>query len=264
MTGSAGESTTYGRLAELYDPIYRFKDYQKEARTLHHLVRRYGPPRARSLLDVACGTGEHLRFLRRWYNVAGVDASRSMLRVARAKLPGVPLTLGRMESFRTTRRYEVVTCLFSAIGYLRDPRSVRRAFEHFHDALVPGGIVLLEPFIAPDRWRPGSAHVLDVEAGGVRVVRMTVSERRRGEAVMPMHYLVGDRTGVRHYLEVHVCHLLPIPRLRRWLEQAGFEVRWAPKAMPSGRGLLIGVRRGGGPLAVGAGRPPRRAVRPPP
>jgi ubiquinone/menaquinone biosynthesis C-methylase UbiE len=49
--------------AHLYDLIYSFKDYGEEAQDLVSLIRERNP-KAGSLLDVACGTGEHLRLLR--------------------------------------------------------------------------------------------------------------------------------------------------------------------------------------------------------
>ena len=55
----------FSRSAHLYDAIYSFKDYAGEAETLRALVEERAPG-ARSLLDVACGTGKHLAELRRW------------------------------------------------------------------------------------------------------------------------------------------------------------------------------------------------------
>jgi ubiquinone/menaquinone biosynthesis C-methylase UbiE len=47
---------------ELYDAIYKFKNYRGEAQhvaaSIHH-----ANPDARSILDVACGTGEHALWL---------------------------------------------------------------------------------------------------------------------------------------------------------------------------------------------------------
>ena len=45
--------------AELYDKIYGFKDYAQEAEAIHQTIQRFKPG-AKTLLDVACGTGKHL------------------------------------------------------------------------------------------------------------------------------------------------------------------------------------------------------------
>ena len=76
--------------AIVHDLLYESagKNYELEADELHALIRARRPGAA-SLLDVACGTGAHLEHLHRHYEVAGVDMSRSMLEVARNRLPGV-------------------------------------------------------------------------------------------------------------------------------------------------------------------------------
>jgi ubiquinone/menaquinone biosynthesis C-methylase UbiE len=47
-------------------------------------------PGAKTVLDVACGTGEHLRYLQD-FNRTGPDLNPELLRVARMKLPNVSL-----------------------------------------------------------------------------------------------------------------------------------------------------------------------------
>jgi len=47
---------SYDRFVPFYDAAHAFKDYAGEADYLVEVIRRYHPA-ARSLLDVACGTG---------------------------------------------------------------------------------------------------------------------------------------------------------------------------------------------------------------
>ena len=81
----------YERFAQYYDLLYKAqgKDYEREACRLHRLIQRYKTSQGKRLLDVGCGTGEHLRYLRAFYQVEGVDASAEMLQVAQRKLPEV-------------------------------------------------------------------------------------------------------------------------------------------------------------------------------
>ncbi|HJV08627.1 MAG TPA: class I SAM-dependent methyltransferase, partial [Acidimicrobiales bacterium] len=110
----------YEQGAEAYDLLHaaRGKDYGEEASALTECIRRRRPG-ARSLLDVACGTGLHLAALAAGgWDVEGLDLSEGMLAAAQARLPGVPLRPADMRTFRVDRRFDAVVCLYSAIGYM--------------------------------------------------------------------------------------------------------------------------------------------------
>jgi len=70
--------------AELYDAIYHFKNYARECEILRAVIS-VAAPGARTVLDVACGTGEHDKFLKEHYAVAGIDINENYLHSARAK-----------------------------------------------------------------------------------------------------------------------------------------------------------------------------------
>ena len=72
--------TVFSKSAELYDKIYfEFKDYESEARKISELITREHPS-ARTLLDVACGTGEHARVLRDPYAHSETGAEMNLSR----------------------------------------------------------------------------------------------------------------------------------------------------------------------------------------
>ena len=84
-------------LPHLYDALYAFKDYAGEAARLTELIRERNPS-ARTLLDVACGTGKHLEVLRSEFEVEGVDIDDDLLAIARGRLGSVPLYTGDMRT----------------------------------------------------------------------------------------------------------------------------------------------------------------------
>jgi ubiquinone/menaquinone biosynthesis C-methylase UbiE len=92
----------FRQTAHVYDLIYEAsgKDYAAESSEIHALIQQHNPG-ARTLLDVACGTDRgHLRHLRRWYDVTGVDLDPAMLREARKHLPGIRLAEDDMRTLR--------------------------------------------------------------------------------------------------------------------------------------------------------------------
>ncbi len=68
---------SYDKSARIYDLLYvgaGIKDYHAETAELDRLIKE-SCPTARTLLDVACGTGAHLAQLRDRYEVEGADLS---------------------------------------------------------------------------------------------------------------------------------------------------------------------------------------------
>ena len=50
-----------------YDQIYSAKDYRAETDLLVTLIQQHQRTEGKRLLDVACGTGRHLEYLREYY-----------------------------------------------------------------------------------------------------------------------------------------------------------------------------------------------------
>lgn len=138
-----------------------------------HFVTGMAEPELPSILDVACGTGEHLRHLARRFRLFGVDSSAEMLAVARQKLPGSSLFLSDMTSFDLGRKFDVVTCLFSSIGYLPHVPALVRAIQKMADHLGNDGVLLIEPPIPPERLQPPQATTLAFVHGGLAWERET-------------------------------------------------------------------------------------------
>ncbi len=232
----------YALSAEVYDRVYAWKDYAAEARRIRSLVRRYGPSGSRTLLDVACGTGAHARHLARWFHVTGVDASPAMLAVARRAQPGTRFVRGRMESFRLSERFDVVTCLFSAIGYVRSRRELERTVRNFAAHLKPGGVVLVEPWLTPTAFRAGSMHLGVYGSKRSPIVRMNSSVRRGDRSILELHYLAGIDGAVHSWTERHDLALFDDRTVRRAFVAAGLRVRRIPSHFTTRRGLYVGVR----------------------
>jgi SAM-dependent methyltransferase len=230
----------FSESARFYDAIYSFKDYAAEAGWLRYLLTEHGHPDGR-LLDVACGTGAHLVHLRDHYQVEGLDIDPGMLEVARAKLPGIAFREGDMLEFNLGRRFDVVVCLFSAIGYMRTMEQLNQAVANMARHLEPGGLLAIEPWFSPGQWMPGKVHALLVDEPDLKVARMNLSGPPVGNlSVLEFHYLVGDASGVRHVTERHELRLFEDLEYRGAFEQAGLAARFDAEG-PSGRGLYYGV-----------------------
>jgi SAM-dependent methyltransferase len=233
----------FDRSAHLYDLIYGFKDYGQEAADLVTLLRARNAE-ASSLLDVACGTGEHLRLLRPSFDdVQGVDVEPDMLAVARAKLPDVVFTEGDMRSFDLGRTFDAVTCLFSSVGYMADAEELRAAVARMAAHLAPGGVLVIDGWIRPDAWLPSANVMAQAETGEDTAVARVVRSRRDGDRThLEMRYLVATRDGFETIEEAHVLTLFGDQDYRSAFESAGLDPQVVPGPMGPDRDRYVAVR----------------------
>lgn len=240
--GMTARPLMFHELAEYYDRLVAGKDSRAEVQRLESLARRFGHSRGRDWLDVACGTGRHLEFLQDHYRVTGVDLSRPMLRVARRRLPRVRLHRGDMRTFRLGTTFDVVSCLFSAIGHLQNEREVQAAFTNFARHLKPGGVTIVEPWIDPSQFHPGHLHLVTHDSPEVKIARLSFASRRKSHSRIHYQYLIGEAgRDIRHWEETDVGLLVSRDRLVELMGRAGLDPRFLSAGLTPGRGLLVGV-----------------------
>ncbi len=238
----------YGELAHLYDRIYHFKQYEAEALKVREILNANGVADGSSVLEAACGTGNHLVHLRKWFDVSGFDMSPAMLRIAMPKLPGVPLFEADMSEFKVPRPFDAVLCLFSSIAYMEDSGRLETVAARFAEAVRPGGVCLVEPFVSPDKFIDGSSSVQTYTGDDLKCVRANVSYRVGNRAPIKFHWLVmpaGCRE-ITHFTEEHVLTLFSDQELRTAFENAGFDVTIGGPELMQSRNLLVGVRKAAG------------------
>lgn len=245
----------FTKSAEWYDAVYAWKDYQREAERLHALIQQYARRPASTLLDVACGTGQHLPHLKAHYTVEGLDLDEQMLALARQRHPDVVFHRADMVEFELGRQFDVVVCLFSSIAYTKSFSRLEQALRSMARHVRPGGLVIVEPFIRPDRFERGHVAAIFVDQPGLKIARINVGTVEDRVAVLHFHYLVGTPEGVEHFTERHEVALFSHEEYLAAFRAAELDPVYDGEGL-MGRGLYIGIRNGrhGRPAGQPAGR----------
>lgn len=238
-----GRSVYSGSHAEVYDAMQRARGRGRvsEADQLAQVIRRHNPG-ARSVLDVACGTGTHIVGLHETFDdVEGLDLSESMLERARAKVPDTILHRGDMRDFRLDRTYDALISLCFTLGYTRSFEELDAVLASMSAHLCPGGVVVAEPW-----WF--LENTIDVPVAGDlskepdRVIsRLSVTRRQGRDVRIHLRYTIAEPDGIREFDETEVLRLYSREEYLDAFARAGLEAHHL-EGPPNGRGLLIGVR----------------------
>lgn len=147
----------YEVFGKFYDAV--MGDRIGAAEHLQNLIRA-AKPNATNVLELGCGTGSILRYLQHSYQVSGLDISRSMLSIARRKVPQAKLFRQDMVDFHIDGQFDVICCVFDSINHVRRFSDWKRVFARVRRHLSPGGCFIfdintlrkLERHIAQPPW----------------------------------------------------------------------------------------------------------------
>lgn len=222
----------YRQLAEYYFAIEsNHRDIRDDTALITELLAGKADP---SLLDLGCGTGEHLSLLaRHGVRCTGLDSSAEMLKIARLRFPsGIEFTEKNMLGFDYFEAFNMAVSLFGSFNYMIDDQDVDRVFWNTWRALVPGGIGLFEIWNAVPVRRIEKKDmdlVSKTSYGGATIERRRgfAIHGARGRTVVDVNYSYTiTRGGAAETLrDRHVMRAFTIDEITAFITGNGFAIK---------------------------------------
>jgi len=131
-----------------YDPIAQYYDLlhgqRKETiQYVRHLIKTFHP-QAKTILNLACGTGSIDKALAKKYIVTGMDISPEMVAVAEKKNKKVRYYTRDMTQLDIDESFDVVTCLYASLNHVIGFDVWAQFFQRVYQHLNPGGLFLFD------------------------------------------------------------------------------------------------------------------------
>ena len=227
-------SEVFGSLyADIYDSVYRGKNYDEECSIIRALFDSYGDGSISSILDLGCGTGNHaLRLADLGYRVAGVDRSEEMLDIARVKAEekSLPVTLyhGDIKSVAIDQTFDAAILMFAVLGYQVTNDDLIQTLRNIRRHLKVGGLLIFDVWYGPAvlSQKPGE-RVSVVEGEDTTIIRLSSGVLDTFQHTCDVHfkvYKIEEGRLTDEATEVHRMRFFFPQEIALFLGCAGFEM----------------------------------------
>ncbi|HNX18459.1 MAG TPA: class I SAM-dependent methyltransferase [Methanoregula sp.] len=197
-----------------YDLLYEEKDYDGECDLIEKIIKKYSKIPVHSILDLGCGTGNHsLRLAKRGYLVTGVDRSKEMLDIAKAKADQKNVKCSLYQSdiriFNRPEKYDAIIMMFAVLGYQQENDDVLAVLKTVSKHLNKGGVFICDLWYGPAvlNQKPGE-RVRVIEKGDTKIIRVSSGLLDIFRHLVTVHFHLWTIKGERIIAETQEDHTM--------------------------------------------------------
>lgn len=193
----------FNKSTRFYDLIYQYKNYKEEAERIKNIILKYNK-KAGTILDTACGTHEHAKYLKEYFSIDGLDISTEFLKIANTKNPKGNYYHADFTEFKINDKYDVILCLFNSIGYCKTAENLKKTLGCFNNHLRKNGIIIIEPWLTPSQWQNGLTKNVSYEENNIKISRTDIS-KSKGPFIscLQFNYRVDIGNQTHYFKEIH-------------------------------------------------------------
>ncbi|MBI4726042.1 class I SAM-dependent methyltransferase [candidate division TA06 bacterium] len=215
----------YNDLAWLWPLWEKVADYKPESARFIKLINKHCP-KAKAILDIACGGGKNDYYLKKRFAVTGLDLSPQMIALAKKLNPQADYHLGDMRSFDLGKKFDVVF-FNDGIIYMRTKEDLLKALKNARRHLMPGGVMALYVEDCQERFEQSKTSVWRSRSGGYDITYIENDydpDPRDSSYEMAFVYIIRRGKILRIEHDTHTAGLFSLDQWRRTMKQAGFKV----------------------------------------
>ncbi|HAR62074.1 MAG: SAM-dependent methyltransferase [Candidatus Margulisiibacteriota bacterium] len=223
--------SVFADYSSYYDLLYKDKDYKGEIDYIDMLIRKYNP-RAKTILDLGCGTGRHdILLAERGYCIHGVDLSEEMIKIAKQyeSSDRLSFSAGDIRNIKCGKKFDVIISLFHVMSYQIKNEDITSVVNTVSRHLEKGGVFIFDCWYGPAVLTDMPVvRVKRLENDELTVLRIAEPVMHPDENVVDVNYqlyitdkLSGNHSEVR---EMHKMRYWFKPEIEEVLKNKGFEL----------------------------------------
>ena len=134
---------------EYYEIIFGRKNFKEETKFIIKLINKFSSIKAKNILDIACGTGQHIgELLKNNFKVTGLDISKRMLNKLDKQFKNNPNFIKSyqkdMASFNINEKFDACICMANSLEILIKNEQFISHFKSVANCLNKGGLYIIE------------------------------------------------------------------------------------------------------------------------
>lgn len=226
----------FTKSAKYYDLIKSLKKYHEESIQIINTLSQFGVSSG-NILDLACGTGEHDKYLKSKFQVDGLDLNKEFVEIARTKNPECVYYTGDMIDFEINKTYDAIICLYGSVGYTKSIINLSKMIACCKKHLKKNGLLIIEPWYNPTDWEVNIIHTTSVKSKSVSITRMSIGSE---DGSINFHYLIGENgKGIEYFTEKYEFGLFTHKELMEVFQKNSFDTIFMEHTFQK-RGLYVG------------------------
>ena len=134
--------------ARIYDMLHADKEYDAEADFIYRMYQRYTDLKLKDVIDVGCGTGNHLPYLAAKsedIKILGIDPSPSMIHIARQKeVKNTEFVVGELSKMNLINCYQLGISLFNVVNHINKLKDLKTFLRSIYYRIDYGGVFIFD------------------------------------------------------------------------------------------------------------------------
>ncbi|MBI4918520.1 class I SAM-dependent methyltransferase [archaeon] len=163
-----------GLMVDVFDKITTESVYEKRATEVITRIEKYNP-KAKTLLEVACGTGNFTKQLARAkFVITATDISKDEIEKARTKDIHATFSVADMSKLQASKKYDILCCFWESFRYLSSYNSCENTLKRIFKALNKNGLFFVDFTHFPPHDKPFKIPTYTIDLGNdLRVLKQT-------------------------------------------------------------------------------------------